>query len=94
MESERNNRFTAAQALHLLNSNHIRDKLERGPAIQDLLSQSKSSTETAELLYLTILSRRPTEHELHNAIQLCEYSGGTRDLIWALINSDEFLFRH
>ncbi len=94
IESERNNRLTAAQALHLLNSNHIRNKLKHGPGIKDLLSQANNSGETADLLYLAILSRRPNESERHNAGQLCEYAGGTRDLIWALINSDEFLFRH
>jgi hypothetical protein len=94
MASERNNRLTAAQALHLLNSNHIRNKLEGGPAIGELLSQASDSAAKAELIYLTILSRRPTADELDGAIQLCDDGGGTRDLIWALINSDEFLFRH
>ena len=33
LESERNNRFTAAQRLHLLNSSHIQRKIEQGPKI-------------------------------------------------------------
>jgi hypothetical protein len=94
LESERNNRLTAAQALHMLNSNHIRNKLKQGPGIRTLLRKGSNPTETAEILYLAILSRRPTEHELGQAVQMCGYSGGTRDLIWALFNSDEFLFRH
>ncbi len=94
MESERNNRFTASQALHLLNSNHIRNKIKQGPGTRDLLGRALNSAQTAELLYLAILSRRPTEGEMHTASQLCQYSGGGRDLIWTLINSDEFLFRH
>jgi hypothetical protein len=94
MASERNNRLTAGQALHMLNSNHIRNKLKQGPGIKELLSRGSNPTETAEIIYLAILSRRPTERELQNAIQMCGWSGGTRDLIWALINSDEFLFRH
>ena len=32
LESERNNRITAGQRLHLLNSSHIRNKLRDGPA--------------------------------------------------------------
>ena len=92
MESDRNNNLTAGQALHLLNSNHIRNKLKQGPGIRDLLSQGGDTAETANLLYLAILSRRPNQHELERAIQM-QY-GGQRDLIWALFNSDEFLFRH
>lgn len=92
--SERNNRLTAGQALHLLNSNHIRNKLKQGPGIEDLLSQASNSLETAEKLYLAILSRRPTEAEMHVAVPFCETPSGARDLAWALINSDEFLFRH
>ncbi|MFH1264962.1 MAG: DUF1553 domain-containing protein, partial [Planctomycetota bacterium] len=62
MESERNNRYTAAQALHLLNSTHIRQKIQQGPKIQELL-KSAGSPEMADTLYLTILSRLPTEEE-------------------------------
>ena len=36
LESERNNRITAAQRLHLLNSTHIRNKIQEGPKIQEL----------------------------------------------------------
>lgn len=94
MASERNNRLTASQALHLLNSNHIRNKLKRGPGFKRLVAEAYDSWDTANLLYLTILSRRPTEAELQIGGQLCDYESGTRDLAWALINSDEFLFRH
>ena len=59
LESERNNRMTAAQALHLLNSTHIRLKIQKGPKLQELLT-STDSQQMAETLYLTILSRRPT----------------------------------
>ena len=89
LESERNNHLTAAQALHLLNSNHLRNKLKQGAGIRDLLTQIDS----AEALYLAILSRRPTEHERNMVVDMCLYGGG-EDVAWALINSDEFLFRH
>ncbi|PAY16413.1 hypothetical protein CKO51_27070 [Rhodopirellula sp. SM50] len=92
--SERNNRLTASQALHLLNSNHIRNKIERGPGIQSLVRQGRDSWDTAERIYLAILSRRPTENELNTAAALCDDPRGARELAWVLINSDEFLFRH
>ncbi len=94
LESDRNNKLTARQALHLLNSNHFRNKLKRGPAMRELLDAPTSPAEKAERLYLTILSRRPTEDERAVAEGLCGYQGGARDVAWALINSDEFLFRH
>ena len=55
--------------------------------------------EIAERLYLTILSRLPTDADL-TVVQQYSKSGATRgrdawiDLAWALINSPEFLLRH
>lgn len=94
LTSERNNRLTASQALHLLNSNHIRNKLRNGPGIRSLVEQGRDAWDTAERIYLAILSRRPTEQELNTAAALCDDLGGSRELAWALINSDEFLFKH
>jgi hypothetical protein len=99
MESERNNRTTAAQRLHLLNSSHVRQKIEqlaRSPAI----SRSKGKArETVEELYLTILSRFPTEDEWDEIQAYSSYSKTlgqkvVTDVAWALINSEEFLHRH
>ncbi len=92
--SERNNRLTAGQALHLLNSNHIGDKFKVGAGFKKLLLQASGRFETVDLLYLTILSRHATEGELTLGGQLCSSERGAQDLAWALINSDEFLFRH
>jgi hypothetical protein len=94
LASERNNRLTPSQALHLLNSNHIRDKFKRGAGFRKLLRRSGGRFETVDLLYLTILSRHATEGELTLGGQLCASERGAEDLAWALINSDEFLFRH
>ena len=80
MESERNNRITAGQRLHLLNSSHVRNKLRDGPGLKKLAAEGNAS----ENLYLAILSRFPGDFE----------RGGGEDLAWTLINSTEFLFRH
>jgi len=92
--SERNNRFTAGQALHLLNSNHIRNKLKRGAGLASVSKRGFTSLEIADRLYLTILSRRPTEEELQEVLGYCAAPNGVRDFAWVLLNSDEFLFRH
>jgi hypothetical protein len=93
LESERNNRFTAAQALHLLNSSHILNKIRKGPKIQELLTATDSE-QLADALYLTILSRPPTPGERGDFGWQCNSHWGAENLAWALINSEEFLFRH
>jgi len=94
LESERNNRMTAAQALHLLNSTHIRSKIQKGPKIQALLTSGIDSPQLAETLYLTVLSRMPTGQEHGDVDWHCDSKWGAENLVWALFNSDEFLFRH
>ncbi len=93
LESERNNRFTAAQALHLINSTHILKKVREGPKLKELV-ESAGSSDKAELLYLTVLSRMPTGDERNLASGRAESRYGAGELVWALINSDEFLFKH
>jgi len=99
LESEqRNNLPSAAQQLHLLNSSHIRRKLEDGPKLRALLQANRNTRDGINQLYLTILSRYPTAQELPIAAASIE-SLQTRqqaglDLAWALMNSAEFQFRH
>jgi hypothetical protein len=96
LESDRNNRPTAAQRLHLLNSSHVRRKIETSPKLRSLLSSGARWPETATALYVAILSRLPTEEELQVVKTLVQEGGeaGLRDLIWALVNSPEFCYRH
>lgn len=96
LESERNNRPTAAQRLHLLNSSHIRKKIEQSPAFAALFQSAKQQEEVVTGLYLAILSRYPTGNEL--AITAPPKKPKSRDAMfdvaWALMNSSEFLCRH
>jgi len=98
MEAERNNRSTAAQRLHLLNSSHVQRKIEQSRMIQYLTSKD-NPREMVSGLYLGILSRFPTEDEFKIAGAYAQ-SGKAKgrdaavDLAWALINSAEFLYRH
>ncbi len=99
LDSDRSNRTTASQRLHMLNSSHIRRKIEGGPKLQPLIHWTREKSDKAIIeLYLTILSRRPTEDELQIVKTYRETGSGTgrvlRDLAWALINSPEFSFRH
>lgn len=99
MESERNNRSTAAQRLHLLNSSHIQRKLEQGPKMQALLRSKDNVDKKTTALYLAILSRYPTKEELKVVADYTQPAssgpaGNANDVAWALINSAEFLHRH
>jgi len=99
LESERNNRPTAAQWLHMLNSSHIQRKIEQS---QKLLNAARAKVSPRELVnnyYLTILSRYPTDEEVKTALGYSHYGSMAErevsvDLAWALLNSDEFLYRH
>jgi hypothetical protein len=75
LESERNNRPTADQRLHLLNSSHIQRKLEQSPKLRTLLQSKGNPREVVNGLYLTILSRFPTDDEL-KAVGAYSQAGG------------------
>jgi hypothetical protein len=99
MENERVNRPLPPQRMHLLNSSHIQRKLEEGPALKRLLDPNRKPQEIITELYLTILSRFPTPSEM-TKVEAYMKSGVVKgreagiDLAWALINSDEFMYRH
>jgi hypothetical protein len=101
LESERNNHLTAAQRLHLLNSSHIAQKIERSRMVQYQTQGNKSTRQIVSALYLGILSRFPTEAEVATVAEYQRNIKGkqskrqaTVDLAWALLNSTEFLYRH
>ena len=99
MEGERVNELASTQWLHMLNSATIQGKLQSGPKLAAMLSSGGKTSEIAERLYLTVLSRFPTDADV-KAVEEYAKSGVTGgrdmwiDLAWALINSPEFLLRH
>jgi hypothetical protein len=99
LESERNNRPAAAQSLHLLNSSHIERKIEQSEKLRELVQAAQRPRDVIDGLYLTILSRFPTDDELKVMATYARSSSVGRrevmiDLAWALMNSAEFLYRH
>jgi hypothetical protein len=98
MAKERSNKPVPSQWLHMLNSRHIHDKIVRGPRMRRLLESKQPLKETAEELYLTILSRRPTPEEMRTLAAHVQNADSRRDaaidIVWALINTTEFLYRH
>ncbi len=98
--SERNNGCTGAQRLFLLNSSDIQRRIERSAKLAALVRGGRRDPDRAiRSIYLLILSRAPLPAE---TAALRKYGraarlSGTRladDLVWALINSKEFLYAH
>jgi hypothetical protein len=106
LASERNSRPTASQRLQLLNGGDIQRKIQQGPKMQALLQAGGGGQPFIVNLYLSILSRRPTDLEIkavggyvQSAVGNPQAGGGARrqaalDLAWALLNSAEFRYRH
>lgn len=100
LESERNNRPTADQRLHLLNSSHIQLKIQQSVKLRTIFQQAGANPrEGIDMLYLMILSRLPMDEEYKVVGAYFQSVAGNKwpavvDLTWALINSAEFLYRH
>ena len=98
LESERNNRITAAQKLCLLNSSLMQRKIESSRMIETQTSSNRAPADIVTGMYLGILSRFPTAAESRTAQDYFQSGIGRRqaavDLAWALMNSAEFLYRH
>ncbi len=88
-----------AQALHLMTGPAYSDKLGQDGGRADRLARGKlSNKDLIEELYLTALARYPDREETA-ALEKALRTGPSRlqaisDLIWALISSREFAYRH
>jgi Protein of unknown function (DUF1549)/Protein of unknown function (DUF1553)/Bacterial Ig-like domain/Bacterial Ig-like domain (group 2) len=96
---ERKQTTSVMQVMHLVSGDTINQKIraENG-LIERLIKSGKSSGEIIEELYLSTLSRFPKKDEAQLAQQGVSQARSPRegyeDLLWALLNSKEFLFNH
>jgi hypothetical protein len=97
-ECERVTDANLAQALHLLNSNEIQGKLSRqGGRAEEMAKDKRSDEEKVEELFLWALARRPTPEQMQLALANIEQHARERraayeNILWALINTKEFVF--
>ncbi len=99
-ECERGNEPTITQALHLMNSSEIGDKIRarRGTA-RTLAESTKTPAEIIDELSLAALARYPTEREKAVMLETFKQEGVDRraaveDVLWALLNTKEFIYNH
>ena len=98
-ECERESDSNLAQALQLINGPTINEKI-RNPnnRLGKLLAEKKSDKEILDQLYLVTLSRLPSEAErqpaMNHVIKNMDKRRAWEDVMWALLNTREFLFRH
>lgn len=90
---------TIVQSLHLMNSNTLARKVASDDSRADQLARSdRTPAQIVEELYLSLYARRPTTDELNDAISVfsepeTNRRRATEDLMWALINTPEFVFK-
>ncbi len=97
-ECERSNEPSISQALHLLNSPEIQEKIshKRGTA-RHLADSSLSDDEILDEIFLGTVSRFPTIKERAVLRQAFETAGTDRrsaveDVFWSVLNTKEFLY--
>lgn len=98
-ECERSNQPSISQAMHLMNSPEIAAKISHRHGTAQKLAASLLPSQIIDELYLGTLSRFPIEKEKTLMLQAFDELKGNRrsaaeDVLWALLNSKEFVFNH
>lgn len=108
-ECERSQDASLAQSLHLLNAKDIQEKLSRDGGRAAVLAEDSTRGEDDKVrdLYLLAFSREPVATEFNTAKSHIEKTvkalgdkeipakrQAYEDIVWALLNTKEFLFNH
>jgi hypothetical protein len=112
MESDRNLNATVSQRMFLVNSSEMMQWVENSWRLRNAANAAASTGKNPEerrilmfhYLWLTILTRYPTDREIEKAKTLFDPKQSSQikrsetviyqDLIWTLFNTKEFLCRH
>ena len=97
-ECERVSEANLAQALHLLNSDEIQGKLARPGGRADVLAKdARPDAEKVDEMFLWAFARKPTEEQRQTALaHISKHAANKKiayeNILWALLNTKEFIF--
>jgi len=97
-ECERVSEANLAQALHLLNSDEVQGKLSFATGRADVLAKDpRPDADKIDELFLWALARKPTLEQRQFAVaQMAKYAQNKKiayeNILWALLNTKEFVF--
>jgi hypothetical protein len=91
-----------SQALHLMNGDTVSNKIGQGGVVKNALAAGRPPEQVVEDLYLRCVSRKPTADEAKSVLEQVKKVGDDKaqqqqileDVLWALLNSKEFMFNH
>jgi len=96
---ERSDQTSMSQALHLMNGGTINERIAHAQGrVAQILKKQFTQEDAVEEIFLATLSRPPSARERRSAlVHVAESPSpkeGYEDLLWAIINSREFVFNH
>jgi hypothetical protein len=97
-ECERVSEANLAQALHLLNSDEVQNKVAAGSGRAEMLAKDpRPHPEKIEEMFLWAFARKPTPRDMETALACIQKHEKTpaiayQDILWTLINCKEFVF--
>ncbi|RMF87308.1 MAG: DUF1553 domain-containing protein, partial [Planctomycetota bacterium] len=101
-ECDRDNNPSMRQAIYLVASSTMESKVAGSPRIQAWIRDKLPDEKIVDELFLLAFSRLPSEQEKATALEYLKQNGtsgsartqAVQDLMWAALNSKEFLFQH
>ena len=89
---------TLSQALHMINGDTLSRQIGQSAQLQKLLDAGQKPMQVLESVYVACLSRKPSPEETQKLEALLAAEPNARtavdDILWAVLNSREFLFNH
>jgi hypothetical protein len=83
---------SALQAMLLMQSKVVTERID----VSSLLAESKDNQQVVNQIFLRSIARRPTAEQSAVALKAMATNRqkGAENLLWALLNSPEFLFNY
>jgi hypothetical protein len=96
-DCERDNQATMLQALFLANHPHVRSKVsDKNGRLAAIIKQFDGDGQRITEVFLSTLSRAPTETERKLCRDYVQQSAspqaGLEEIMWSLLNTNQFLF--